>query len=124
MTLGRSSDRRIARHVGDRFTGQRAQTHMRAKSRGRICGLNARMTRADDDDVEAIFHRVTLLFPDTEPREDMREQIIRRPSSGNFFERAACVLQIGENRSCERLMDWMYDYDTGKDRAPNSLLAS
>ena len=33
------------------------------------------------------------LFPNTEPFEDVREQIVWRAASGDFFERGACLLQ-------------------------------
>src|ERR1051325_3588507 len=37
-------------------------------------------------------------LPDAEAREDVREQIVVRAVSGDFFERGARVLQIGENK--------------------------
>ena len=36
-------------------------------------------------------------FPDAEPREDVLEQIVRRAAAGDFLERRARILQIGEH---------------------------
>src|SRR6476660_5848102 len=41
--------------------------------------------------------RVTHSLPDTEPLEDMREQIFRRSPTGHFLERRSRVLQIGKH---------------------------
>ena len=54
MSLRSTANRWIARHVADRVGRERAESDVRAKASGRIRGLAARVSSADNDDVE--FH--------------------------------------------------------------------
>ena len=99
MSFRRATDRRIARHVRDGLARQRAEPDARAKPRRGMRRLAPRMPGADHDHVELchIFNAETAEYADTESREDVREQIVRRAAAGDFFERRARVLQIREH---------------------------
>ena len=89
MALRRAADRRIARHVRDGVGRQRAEPDVRAEPRRGVRRFAARVPRADHDDVESALHAICVaLFPDTEPREDVLEHILRRAAAGDFLERA------------------------------------
>ena len=122
MTLCRAANRGIARHVRDGVGRQRAESDVRAEPRGRVRRLASGVAGADHDDVEGCIHDFTqsrrtaesmstcpcdstrlcavcadLSLPDTESREDVREHIVRRAASRDFFERGARLLQIGQH---------------------------
>ncbi len=79
------------------FARQRAQRDVHTETSCSECRFHSCVACADDDDIETIAHGNPILFSDTESREDVREQIFRRTTSGYFFQRVSRVLQIGQN---------------------------
>ncbi len=61
VPLRRSANRRVARHVGHRLARQRADSHARAQAPGGMGGLDAGVAGADDDDVEIVDHRRSVM---------------------------------------------------------------
>jgi hypothetical protein len=51
-SFGNSTDRRVARHLPDRFERASDEPHSRAKASGCNCGFSSGMTGPDDDYIE------------------------------------------------------------------------
>ena len=73
MTLGGSSDGRIARHVRNSVGRQRANCHAGAQTGGGIERPRSPCSGTDDDHVK--HHAESSLLSDTEAFEDMREDV-------------------------------------------------
>ena len=56
VSLRRSADRRIARHMRDSVGRERAQADVHAQSCRCKCRFTTRVARADHDDIEAVTH--------------------------------------------------------------------
>jgi len=92
VSLRRAADRRIARHVRDGVPGQRADRNVAPHARRGPRGFDARVSRADDDDVVAM----TQLLTNAKAFEDDAQHFVFRARARDLVERAARRMEIDE----------------------------
>ena len=99
MALGRAANRRIARHQRDRLRRQRAEPDAAPQPRRRprrfASGMPAPMTMTSKRRSHWTRSSRHDSLPDTEPLEDVPQQIVRRPPARDLFERASRRAEIG-----------------------------
>src|SRR4029079_13094621 len=116
MTLRGSTDRRVARHVCHGVWAKRADRNATAAPRRRMGSLDASVPGTDDNHIElrqvnsceeghGVVSVLQRSFSDTEPLENMREQIVRRAMSHHFIEGLPRRLEIRQNKLLRRIVE-------------------